>query len=628
MKKVLLLIFALISLNAFSQLQVKEGSFVHVPGGVIEDKAEYTDGNELPMALIKISTENINEQERLRLVFTGNRATQIIKKPKTGQMWIYISAEPATFIDIKHPDYGTCKYYLPENLCDYCVYEMVLQYIPFAPAVEQKVQNTYLVVRADQDNALVYIDDEPIDTKEASKLLVVGTTHTWKIECNMYYPESGTVTVKERTVIEKELRPAFGYIDVTTMPEQGAKVFIDGEYVGVSPCKSDRLKSGNHTVRVMKDAYKIAEESFVVTDGQTTNADVVMVSNLVSVFITTDAQSDIYVDEVYKGRGAWSGRLPEGTHHFEARKENHRASGKNVNLVLGEEMDITLDEPKPINGSLDVNTSPMGAEIYVDGKSYGETPNYISEILIGEHELKLVKPNYSELKKLIFIKEGETLSLYEKLQQNELAINTSTSKTQKEVVKTPKEPKAPKTPKVKEQKPKQVDVYKKASEATHFATVNFACASTAFQKSYGLTYGSVKKVGWFASVMTNFNFKGVGFAEERPAELVVENMDGTIVPITLNGEQCSSRLSLTAGMVVKCFSSVYAKVGAGYGVRSKFWQSTTNHWYKHEGNSYIGADITAGLQFNLGGFVISTDVVTNNFKTLEVKLGLGLNWKK
>ena len=119
MKKILLLIFALISFNAFSQLQVKEGSFKYVPGGVIENKVEYTDGNEMPMALIKISTENINEQERLRLKFTGNRETQFIKKPKTGQMWLYLSAEAATFINIMHPDYGTCKYYLPEELCDY-----------------------------------------------------------------------------------------------------------------------------------------------------------------------------------------------------------------------------------------------------------------------------------------------------------------------------------------------------------------------------------------------------------------------------------------------------------------------------------------------------------------------------
>lgn len=200
MKKILLLFFIFISINAFSQLQVKEGSFKYVPGGVIDDKEEYTDGNELPMALIKISTENINEQERMRLVFTGNRATQIIKKPKTGQMWIYISAESATFIDIKHPDYGTCKYYLPETLCDYCVYEMVLQYLqPNSTNNEaSKPRNTYLVIKTDQEDAAIFIDGQFAGTKQTSKSFDIGSTHTWKIECDLYHEEIGTVTLNEK----------------------------------------------------------------------------------------------------------------------------------------------------------------------------------------------------------------------------------------------------------------------------------------------------------------------------------------------------------------------------------------------------------------------------------------------
>ena len=154
MKRVLLVLFALISLNVFSQeMKVKEGSFKYVPGGVIDNKLEYTDGNDFPMALIKISTENISEQERLRLVFTGNRETQILKVPKTGEIWLYISAEAATFINIKHPDYGVLKYLLPEKLCDYCVYEMVLQYVN-----NNASSNTYISVDSEPSGADIYID--------------------------------------------------------------------------------------------------------------------------------------------------------------------------------------------------------------------------------------------------------------------------------------------------------------------------------------------------------------------------------------------------------------------------------------------------------------------------------------
>ena len=191
MKRILLVIFALISLNTFAQLQVKEGSFKHVPNAVMNDKYDHLDGNDLPMALIKISTENISEQERLRLKFQGNLATQITKTPKTGQMWIYISAENATFINFMHPDYGTCKYYLPEKLCDFCTYEMVLQYVNAVP----EMKTGFLIVVSDPLDADVYIDG-----KYSGKTVKVITdisvgTHELEISKQGYYSVKKTVTI-------------------------------------------------------------------------------------------------------------------------------------------------------------------------------------------------------------------------------------------------------------------------------------------------------------------------------------------------------------------------------------------------------------------------------------------------
>ncbi len=395
----------------------------------MDDKYEHTDGNDLPMALIKISTENIPEQERLRLMFSGNRATQIVKEPKTGQMWIYITANSADFIEIKHPDYGICKYYLPEQLCDFCTYEMVLQYVPLTPQTEPEQQKKYhLIVKADQPDATIYIDEEAMSVGEASKLVNEGTTHTYKIECKLYHAESGSVTVNEKTVIEKSLRPNFGYINISTSPEQGAKVFVDGDYIGESPIKTDKLASGTHTVRVMKEMFKMKEQSFTVNDGQTTNANITMDANFVNVTLDTDADAEIYVDEEYKGKGRWTGRISDGSHIFEARRQNHKATKKTLDLVLGENKTITLEAPKPINGSIEINSSPMEANIYIDGKSYGTTPNYINEILIGTHTLKIEKQGCAPITKTITIKENETLMVNEKLQTGkEIVIKTDKS---------------------------------------------------------------------------------------------------------------------------------------------------------------------------------------------------------
>ena len=494
MKKIVLAIFMFImSLNVFSQsdtFKVKDDSF-HKIEGCITIPARYDD-NDAAMAVVKIIPENINEQDSAKLYFEGNLATFIEVEQNIGETWVYLTAEAATFLRIKHPDFGVTEFWFPMSLKPKQCYEMVLQNVDITPVAEvgflsissepnganiyvdgkhcgmtNKVvtdlaegshtlklekqgyvtltktinitkgetlqlnetlqsissQKTYLIVKADQQEALIYIDDEPINTGEASMSVNIGTTHTYKIECNLYHEESGTVMVNDRMTIEKKLRPAYGYINVTTSPEQGAKVYVDGKYIGESPIKTAKLASGTHTVRVMKDMFKMKEQSFTVTDGQTTNANITMTANFVMLTVNTDADADIYVDEEYKGKGRWTGRVSEGLHNVEARKANHRSSTKTVDLVLGENKTMTLEAPKPISGSIDVNSSPMSAEIYIDGKHYGQTPNYINEILIGTHELKLEKQGCATITKTINVKEGETLTVNEKLVSQQTTVN-------------------------------------------------------------------------------------------------------------------------------------------------------------------------------------------------------------
>ena len=62
MKKGLLLLLTFISLNTFAQIKVKEGSFHKIEGYVMLDKNDHLDINDAPMALIKISTENITTE--------------------------------------------------------------------------------------------------------------------------------------------------------------------------------------------------------------------------------------------------------------------------------------------------------------------------------------------------------------------------------------------------------------------------------------------------------------------------------------------------------------------------------------------------------------------------------------
>ena len=428
MKKVFLLIVSIfLSFNALAQLEVRQGSFHKVNGFVNINMDKQTDDNDRPYAVLKIRTENIDGKQRRELNFQGDARTFFEVEYKDGEVWLYISYY-ASYIKISHDDLSSTEFYFPFDMEPKCGYELTLVNKAVAPGPVKEVYN-FMIVSADQPNATIYIDNEYAGEQEVYKSFKAGEKHFWRIECELYHTESGEAVIPskegENATITKALRPAFGYLNVTSTPEDGAVVFIDGKKVGQTPYKSDKLASGEHKVRVMKEMFSTVEKTFTVNDGQTINAPMNMSANFVSVTITTDSESDIYVDNEKKGKGTWSGRLSDGAHALEARKVSHKPAIKNVQLVLGKNETIVIPNPEPIYGTLEVVSNPIGANIIIDGKNYGTTPRVLANVLIGTHELRLEKTGCAPVTKTITLDEINKLSINEKLPTGrEIAIST------------------------------------------------------------------------------------------------------------------------------------------------------------------------------------------------------------
>ena len=124
--------------------------------------------------------------------------------------------------------------------------------------------------------------------------------------------------------------------------------------------------------------------------------------------LAVDADAEIWVNGEKKGTRSWTGDLASGTYRIECRQPNHEPT------VLTKEIDntmngqtITLSSPIPVYGSLNVESNPDYAKIFVDGEPMGETPNFISKILIGQHELKLCKDGYADHIETVTVVKGE-----------------------------------------------------------------------------------------------------------------------------------------------------------------------------------------------------------------------------
>ncbi len=129
MKRYLLLILSIyILLPGNAQLQVKEGSFKEVPGFVnINPDPNYQyDDNDIPFAVIKVRTENINDKQRRELIFNGNAGTFIMLEYKDGEVWVYLTAKYADYLKISHPDLSSTELTLPSDLQPKKGYELTL----------------------------------------------------------------------------------------------------------------------------------------------------------------------------------------------------------------------------------------------------------------------------------------------------------------------------------------------------------------------------------------------------------------------------------------------------------------------------------------------------------------------
>lgn len=154
-----------------------------------------------------------------------------------------------------------------------------------------------------------------------------------------------------------------------------------------------------------------------------------------------------------------------------------------------------------------------------------------------------------------------------------------------------------------------------------FVTLNGAYTNTE-NPSVGFTVGQVKKFGWFVSAMSGFNFAGLAPAAVSDAEGFV----GEDLPF-YKDEYAKTVLSIMGGGVMRLNDMLYLKAGVGFGNRSLSWKTLDDRWVRNGGYSAVGVDVSAGMMFNFGGFVLSLDAVTTNFNIFEGRIGLGYSFE-
>ena len=205
------------------------------------------------------------------LLFEPDALGITARENKTGEIWVYVP-RGARRISVLHDQLGIMRnYFYPEIIEKATVYEMVLNTgdREDRPTVDTNMQ--LLVFRPEPATADIYIDDEPVPVENGLfNATMPKGEHTYRVEAPMYQPSAGSITLGESPVTKSvSLKPKFGYMEIFSLPEEGADVYIDSTLVGQTPYRSDRMALKEYQVRINKAAYFPIDTTLVVEPGET-----------------------------------------------------------------------------------------------------------------------------------------------------------------------------------------------------------------------------------------------------------------------------------------------------------------------------------------------------------------------
>lgn len=370
-----------------------------------------TDPNGQTCALIKVETTQTGFGFDTGVI-------QVVKtEQKIGEVWVYVQPRVKK-ITIMHQDYEPVRdYYFPTGaLKEATVYLLKLR-TAGAPeqAASTQQRSGFLIINSEPQGAEVWLNNESTgEVTPFRRKLAIGDEMPYRLSLPLYHDEAGMVTVDQpRKELQFALRPAFGSVTVTSTPS-GALVFLDEKQVGQTPLTLDRIASGSHSLRLQAPQYAVERRNVSVADGQTANVAVTLAARFAEITVQAPQGAVVTVDGDRKGSGTLSWRQGEGLCDIVVSMVGHRDARRQLEVVAGRAQTVQLT-PQPIYGSASVDSDLMDAEIWIDGKQYGVTPNVVERLLVGSHTLVLKKSGYADLQQQFSVEEGKEASLSVKL---------------------------------------------------------------------------------------------------------------------------------------------------------------------------------------------------------------------
>jgi formylglycine-generating enzyme required for sulfatase activity len=260
------------------------------------------------------------------------------------------------------------------------------------------------------------------DTTDCVLDSVTVGKHTITLRRSGYPAWVGTVIVivGKTETLNVTLVATHGAIAVGSTPT-GAHVWLDGADTRDSTdCTLDSVTPGVHALRLVKTGFADWYGNITVVAGQTAQVSATLLSSFGSLLVgSTPTGARILLDSVNTGQvtNYLLSNVAAGQHNVRLALDGYADWDTTVSVVAGQMTTVNAILGQAF-GSLQVNSVPTGAAVWLDGTNTGDTTNCLLDSLVpGPHALQLRKTGYANWDTTVTVLANQTVTVAGRLAQ-------------------------------------------------------------------------------------------------------------------------------------------------------------------------------------------------------------------
>jgi len=187
---------------------------------------------------------------------------------------------------------------------------------------------------------------------------------------------------------------------VVTSSPSGADVYIEGAYKGTTPLDlTGQYAVGSYSIEIRKVGYVSWLGSLNVKASGTTSISATLAPYKGSVEVTSVPDgATIYLDGNYAGISPKTiSDIPTGVHAITLKKDGYNDWDSEIDIIKGKTVSINArmeTRDIPYDGSINIQSTPSNAEVYIDGEFKGYTPLVVRELGPNNYHISLKLTGY------------------------------------------------------------------------------------------------------------------------------------------------------------------------------------------------------------------------------------------